>query len=113
MSNINIDDYLKAIETPSITINGVTYETKPLSFKNAVKLQKKLETLASDDDLENLQNVVKELCKAVELPEDLLVDLPPQVFLEVVNSFFTSLFGAVSNKTPNPTNGTKLPKKRS
>jgi hypothetical protein len=93
MSNINLDDYLKAIETPTLTLNGVTYTTKPLSFRSAVKLQKRLSSLSGDDQLENLQQFTVDLCNEVGLPADALLDLPPEIFMKVVEDFFMCLFG--------------------
>lgn len=110
---MNADDYLSAIETPSLTLNGQTYTTKPLSFRSAVKLQKRLSSLSGDDQLEQLQQFTIELCAEVDLPADEILDLPPAVFMKVVEEFFLSLFGAVVPSKPSATRGTKQQPKRS
>lgn len=94
-TTFNADTFLAALEAPTLTLNGTTYTAKALSFRQAVRFQ---HTLSKTDlaDPDALEAFVHEFCKATNLPADEILDLPPQVFNEVLTSFFTSLLGVTN-----------------
>ena len=95
MQTFDADAYLAALESPTLKLGGVTYTTKPLSFRQAIRFQHTLST-ANLQDPDTLETFVKEFCHATTLPADAILDLPPHVFHKVLTDFFAYLLGVPS-----------------
>lgn len=93
--SFNADSYLQSITKPTITLDGVEYEAKLLSFRDAVRFQHQLTTvdMANPDEL---LKFVTDVCAATNLPAEKIIDLPPQVFNKVVEGFFGYLLTGAS-----------------
>lgn len=89
----NADAYLEAMESPTITIDGVEYVAKHLSFNDALRFQSRFDTGL---DADSIPVFVKELCEAVNLPADKILGLPPVVFHRVLEGFLAPLLTGVS-----------------
>lgn len=87
---LNVDEYLEAVERPEITIGGETYVAKHLSFNDALRFQSRFEEGLNAD---TIPQFVKELCEAVGLPGDKILELPPVAFQHVIERFLVPLVG--------------------
>lgn len=86
--HFNADSYLEAMDTPSITIDGVEYKAKHLSFNDALRFQSRFEEGMT---AETIPVFVRELCEATNLPADKILALPPSVFQKVLEGFLAPL----------------------
>lgn len=83
---INVDKMLEAVEEIEVTIGGEVYKCRLLNFKEAVSLQGKMDASTPESVLE----FMKEVCQKTGLPEDKMLELPPEVFMETIQAFFGS-----------------------
>ena len=96
---LNLDEFVKTIDTHSITLDGKEYKAKPLSMNQLAKIQA-LYNESPDDSLKP----VKALFTAVGYPADKLLDLPLEAIAEVQKELFLSFTPQVAQK--------KKPKKK-
>lgn len=87
--SINVDEYLQALDAPSIILEGETYTGKHISVRKAAQLIRSLESadLESEEGIERTKALLDEL----GLPGEKLVDLPIAVFNKVLADFFTAM----------------------
>ena len=88
----NADELIEALEVPVLVIGGEEYKAKPLSFRDALVFQKRLQEMDTTN-ADALINFTEELCAVIEVPADKVLSLPPTVFGKVIEGFFGFLLG--------------------
>lgn len=86
---LNTDELVKTFESPVIVIDGVSYPTKQLSFKDYLINQKKLAVL-TDMPPEEVIALIEHLCGLTGLPADKVLALPMNASIQVIVSLFTT-----------------------
>lgn len=86
----NADEYLATLEVPTITIGGVEYKGKLLTFNEALSLQLVLSGLDTSN-VESVKDAVTKICDAVQIPSDVVLQLPVAVALKAVTNFLAVL----------------------
>ena len=82
------DAYLKALTPPSFTIGGETYTGKLLSFDEMLPFQERFAQVEEGKaSLEEIRDVARELCTALELPADKVLSLPMGGVMAAVADF--------------------------
>ena len=93
------DSYLSAMRRPELRLNGQTYTGRLLGFNDALRFQQRL---ANNPDLASVPDLVREICQALDLPADLLLDQPPALVLAALTDFFECLMGSGASPPPPP-----------
>lgn len=109
----NADEYVKALEPPSITIGGETYVGRLPSFDEMVPLAEPLERISSGEfSFDDIADFTEELCKLIELPAEKILALPMPVMLAALQDFARSLANTGQGMpTPEPKPKPKAKKK--
>lgn len=92
MKLVNIDEFISMTESPKLVIGGKEYSIRPLSFRDAVKFQKRLSELDTSN-MEELEKLITDICEAGELPTEKILSLPPNGVNKIIESFFTFILG--------------------
>jgi hypothetical protein len=93
MAKTNFDALLVALEPYSITLQGQDYVAREISYLEAKQLKQQMEQMQDDDEA-----VVRAFCDALQLPTDLIVQLPTVLVETMIRDFFA--WSRTRNPTP-------------
>lgn len=95
------DAYRAAAQRPAIKVDGAIYTGKLISFDQALEFQARLKQ--GEQFGSEAKAVIQDLCRAIDLPAEIVLGLPPGAVLGALQSFFACLLGnEPSNPEPSP-----------
>lgn len=94
------DAYVKSLAPPSIEIDGEVYVGKLLSFDEVAKLQERFAALDEGTaDLAEVITLAGDLCMALDLPTDKILELPVPAVMAACADFLRSLVTEMKRPT--------------
>lgn len=100
-------DYLDGMSRPAIEDeNGVVYTGRLMSFEEVLPLQAKIEDLQDEKITpQQMKELVADICRAIDIPPEVVLKLPPKIMIQAVIHFFKSMFGqetSSASSSPSP-----------
>lgn len=114
MSNLNIDDFRRAKEVHTVTVDGIAYTPKPLSVRKVLLLGPKFDAAQNTDNSLDIFAVIEEVLNAAQLPADVLLDsLTPDELIALTLWLFANLSEQLASNQTGLTHGTSSEPKAS
>lgn len=97
-------EYIDALAVPAIEDrHGKIHTGRLLSFQEVLPLQKYIDALQDEDATpEKTKELVTQICQAIAIPPEVVLELPPKIMLKAVLHFFESMFGVESGNDSSP-----------